>query len=106
MQHVTGSNAEGTATIFTSGPSDPIPLALPDDAQWLAPPICLLREQLEVFATTPQDIAEKRSGTKPLLGAVGLRCRHCVGEPTKAAGAVMFPMSTSHVHQAVRNYQR
>lgn len=109
MQHATGSNAEGTATISTaSGPTDPIsiPFALPDDAQWLAPPICLLREQLEVFAATPRDIAEKRSGTKPLLGAVGLRCRHCVGEPTKAAGAVMFPMSTSHVHQAVRNYQR
>lgn len=113
------SIAEG-ATTSMSGPSasaasagggpinliGPIPFALPDDARWLAPPICLLREQLEVFAATPRDIAEKRSGSKPRLGAVGLRCRHCAAEPTKAAGAVMFPMSTSHVHQAVRNFQR
>mmetsp|Transcript_13931 Transcript_13931/g.40061 ORF Transcript_13931/g.40061 Transcript_13931/m.40061 type:complete len:100 (+) Transcript_13931:230-529(+) len=48
-------------------PPGPIPFALPTDAEWLAPPVCLLREQLEVFAATPQDIAEKKSGSKPFL---------------------------------------
>ena len=111
MQHAPEGTTTSTSGLVSTtsaggGPIGPIPFALPSDAQWLAPPICLLREQLEVFAATPRDIAEKRSGSKPLLGAVGLRCRHCAGETTKAAGAVMFPMSTAHVHQAVRNYQR
>jgi hypothetical protein len=94
-----GTGAEASA-------SSAIPFALPSDAEWLAPPVCLLREQLEVFAATPQDIAEKKGGSKPLLGAVGIRCRHCANDLNKIAGAATYPQSISNVHQAVRNFQR
>lgn len=83
-------------------------LSLPNDPEWLSPSMCLLREQIEVFAATHADIVDRRSGPKPFLGTVGLRCRHCVHLPStcRSRGAVVYPKSISLMHQAVCNFQR
>lgn len=92
--------------VATVTPSPSIPLALPGDEEHLAKPLCLLRKQLEVFAATPQDISERKTGPKPPEGAVGLRCVHCAHLSVKTRGAVVYPRSISLIHQAVRNFQR
>ena len=98
--------------LSTNDPAPPsatsIPFSLPSDKEWLAPPVCLLREQLEAFAATPQDVAERKTGVKPVVGQVGIRCVHCAHlDPNKRAkGAVSYPKSTTLLHQAVRNFQR
>mmetsp|Transcript_15708 Transcript_15708/g.31708 ORF Transcript_15708/g.31708 Transcript_15708/m.31708 type:complete len:379 (-) Transcript_15708:453-1589(-) len=85
-----------------------ISLSLPNDSKWLSPSVCLLREQIEVFAATSVDIAERRSGPKPSPGTVGLRCRHCMHLPSncRSRGSVVYPKSISLMHQAIRNFQR
>ena len=83
-------------------------LSLPDDSKWLSEPLCLIRKQIEVFAATQQDIAERRTGPKPPPGTVGIRCCHCTNLPLpyQARGAMAFPKSISLIHQAVRNFHR
>ena len=85
-----------------------VPLSLPDESKWLSEPLCLIRKQIEVFAATPQVIAERRTGPKPPVGTAGIRCRHCADlpVPSQARGAMAFPKSISLIHQAVRNFHR
>ena len=87
-------------------------LATKEDKHWLSDLVCLIRENIEVFAATADDVtARSRRGgiKKPIaLGRVGIRCIHCVNVPhdQKAKGAVSYPNSIRIVHQAVRNWQR
>lgn len=92
--------------------SNRLVLATKEDKHWLSDLVCLIRENIEVFAATPADVAarSRRGGIKkPIaLGRVGIRCIHCMNVPhdLKAKGAVSYPNSIRIVHQAVRNWQR
>jgi len=87
-------------------------LATKEDKHWLSDLVCLIRENIEVFPATPDDVAarSRRGGIKKPIaqGRVGIRCIHCVDVPheQKAKGAVSYPNSIRIVHQAVRNWQR
>ena len=105
-------------------------LASPEDDSCLSGLMCLLREQIEVFAATSADVSDRTSkrskgaaGGGPsgaqsketvnspvpiTLGRVGIRCKHCAHLPksAKAKGAVSYPNSIRIMNQAVRNWQR
>ena len=96
-----------------------VPLARPDDSLWLAPPVCLVRQQIEVVAFPPQAIQAldkpsfSRGGRLDRILArhghvVGVRCGWCAHLPMKsrARGAISFPESISVLHQTIRNFKR
>lgn len=84
-----------------------VPLSLPSDAENLSKSLCILRDQIEVFAATSDDVAARKRFS-PKLGAVGLRCRHCYHLPlsSRAKGSVSYPKSISLIHQTIRNFHR
>lgn len=65
-----------------------ISITLGCDKEQLSEYQILLREQLEMFEATNEDVESSTQGRKKkvLLGQVGLRCRHCVGLPQRARG--------------------
>ena len=87
-------------------------LATPRDRTFLTPVLCLIRRQLEAFAATPADVAERnrRGGTRQSIsiGQVGLRCRHCKDLPPsqRARGSISYPNEIRLIYQSVRNWQR
>lgn len=96
-----------------------VPLARPDDSLWLAPPVCLVRSQIEVVAFTKEAIqvldkpSFSRGGRLDRILArhghvVGVRCGWCAHLPMKsrARGAISFPESISVLHQTIRNFKR
>jgi hypothetical protein len=64
----------------------PIPLVMEYDEQVLNEYQCLLRKQIELFETGPDDVKGKAQGrnTPVQIGQVGIRCRHCVSIPRSA----------------------
>jgi len=107
-RETSSSQPQRLSRMNDASPPSVIPFSLPGDKEWLAAPVSLLREQLEIFPATPQDVAERKTGPKPVVGQVGIRCIHCAHlDPTKRAkGAVSYPKSTTLLHQTVRNFQR
>ena len=83
-------------------------LSLDEDKDWLSAPLCLLRDQLEVFCATQEEVDTRTRARPHVVGCVGIRCRHCKNLPLKerANGSTCFPKSVSLVHQAVRNFHR
>ena len=139
MPNQGGNGIGGPAPHISAGSSDPRSalvrnLASPDDDTCLSGLMCLLRQQIEVFAATSADVSDRTSKkTKsggggggaggpsgapskepvnspvPITpGRVGIRCRHCAHLPrsAKAKGAVSYPNSIRIMNQAVRNWQR
>lgn len=84
-----------------------VPLSLPSDAENLSKSLCILRDQIEIFAATSDDVAARKRHP-PKLGAVGLRCRHCYHVPltSRSKGSVSYPKSISLIHQTIRNFHR
>ena len=84
------------------------PLCLPTDKDVLSPSMCCLRQQIQVFSATAEDVQNRQRNHEISAGHVGLRCVHCLHLPYKdrARGAVMYPSSVRAVYQAARNFQR
>lgn len=62
------------------------PLALPEDAEWLTPLHCFVRQYcVEVFVATPEDIAAPCTGKRNhvTVNQVGIRCQYC--SPSRVA---------------------
>jgi hypothetical protein len=92
-QESTSSSDALTPGVVPDRPA--IPLSMSCDDQSLSSYQCLVRQQVELFQATQQDIDANAQGrNRPIvLGQVGIRCRHCANLPPKArkSGAVYFP---------------
>ena len=76
-----------------------ISLSLSVDGEMLSEYQLLVRQQLELFEASPQDVESNTQGRKKqvAVGQVGLRCRHCASYPLRARGrgAVYYPAKLS-----------
>jgi hypothetical protein len=85
----------------------PVILALPEDETKLSSFQYLLRQQIEFFKATENDIVTHARGrNKPImLDQVGIRCKHCATCPLgeRKKGAVYFPFTLLGVYQASQN---
>ena len=82
-------------------------MALQCDGDELSEYQILIRQQLEIFEATSVDIQQATQGQKkrPVIGQVGIRCKHCSGFPLRqrGKGAVYFPKKLEAVYQASQN---
>lgn len=80
------------------------PLFLPCDARNLSDYQCLLRNQIELFEATSQDLQSSTRGrNKPiLLGQVGVRCVHCrnIKPEHRGPGATYYPAKLEAMYQS------
>jgi len=95
-----------------------LPLAMPNDKDWLTPLHCFVRRHcVEVFTATPTDVATPSKGKrKPIqVGQVGIRCPHChphkypymnrngqVHHP-RERGSVYYPTTIASIYNATMN---
>jgi hypothetical protein len=86
----------------------PILLYIAKDDVSLSEYQCLVRNQIEVFEATQQDVKTGAQGrNRPIvLGQVGLRCRHCAILPRRKRGAVYYPARLDRVYQAAQNMSK
>ena len=100
--------SKSKTTSARKGPGDTIPLSLPTDGKHLSGSACILRQQIEVFSATLEDTMARGARHRPPVGAVGIRCVHCLHLPynKRARGAVTFPSCIRLMYQGVRNFQR
>jgi hypothetical protein len=111
--------AQGYATrVAAAAPAEPpgltgrppVPVYLDYDHQTLTGYQCLLRRQVELFETGPDDIRGSAQGrnTPILLGQVGIRCRHCapLTRSARNRGAVYYSKTIAGVYQIAQNMGR
>ena len=71
----------------------------PSDENFLNPLRCFIRQQIEFFDATPEDVSERNSFVRHaqtrtiIVGQVGMRCIHCAHVPPKhhTKGSVCYP---------------
>jgi hypothetical protein len=84
-----------------------VPLYLDYDDQALSEYQCLLRKQVELFETRPEDIQGNAQGrnTPIYIGQVGIRCRHCSVLPkaVRPMGTVYYSRTLAGVYQVAQN---
>jgi hypothetical protein len=82
-------------------------LAVPEDSIALNPLHCFVRQNVEVFIATKDDVAAPSPGrrTRVKIGQVGIRCIHCARLPMKdrVKRAVCYPPSVSGIYHSVSN---
>ena len=82
-------------------------LALHCDDGYLQPYQALIRKQLEFFVASKDDVQNAQQGRKkpPMIGQVGIRCRHCApfSLRKRGKGAVYFPKKLENIYQASQN---
>jgi hypothetical protein len=85
----------------------PICLARPVDKYKLSDHQTLLRQQIEAFQATEDDVmTHTRGRNKPIhVGQVGIRCRYCAHIPVsrRQKGATYFPSNKLGIYQAAQN---
>jgi hypothetical protein len=85
----------------------PICLAQSDDEQKLSDHQYFLRQQIEAFQATQDDLmTHTRGRNKPIhVGQVGIRCRHCAHIPVsrRQRGSTYFPSKKLGIYQAAQN---
>ena len=85
----------------------PCLLAVPEDNKKLSNHQVFLRNQIEAFQATEDDLTTHTRGrNKPIkLGQVGIRCLHCARLPVarRQKGSTYFPASLHGLYQAAQN---
>jgi hypothetical protein len=85
----------------------PVVLVDPLDSLVLNAHQILLRQQIELFVATENDLWGRNRGrnTRIELGQVGIRCRHCAHLPVllRSKGSVYFPATLLGLYQAAQN---
>jgi hypothetical protein len=83
------------------------PFVWQDDEQKLSDHQYFLRQQIEAFQATQDDLmTHTRGRNKPVqLGQVGIRCRHCAHIPVsrRQRGSTYFPSKKLGIYQAAQN---
>jgi hypothetical protein len=101
---------------FLTSPSSDLPaqrsahkncrlLAIKQDRDHLNGIHCWVRQHIEAFAATEQDVLVPSPGRKQriLVGQVGLRCVHCAESSVRVKRAVCYPPSISGIYHSVSN---
>jgi hypothetical protein len=87
--------------------SHPVCLAQSDDEYKLSDHQYFLRQQIEAFPATEEDVmTHTRGRNKPIhVGQVGIRCRYCAHIPVsrRQKGATYFPSNKLGIYQAAQN---
>ena len=82
-------------------------VAQPIDCYKLSAHQCLLREQIEYFAATENDVQTHVRGRNKAItvGQVGIRCKHCAHAPIfqRQRGSTYFPSNKLGIYQAAQN---
>jgi hypothetical protein len=103
LQHLLGTESTGIMVPQCL----PFTLALPDDTRKLSSLQVLLRQQIEFFSASEDDLlTHARGRNKPItLKQVGIRCRHCANLALKRRkkGSVYFPFTLLGIYQAAQN---
>jgi len=81
-------------------------LALPEDRISLSETLCIVRENVEVFQATMEDVEAPAPGRKHAVtvGQVGLRCIHCrhtTRSSERVKRAVCYPSSIKRIYRTV-----
>ena len=84
-----------------------LPLSQPSDKKKLSKLQCFLREQIEFFAATPEDVNAYSTGRNRdvKVGQVGIRCIHCsvLSVKERSKGSTYFPSTLAGIYQASQN---
>jgi hypothetical protein len=82
-------------------------MAQPNDSHHLNPLHCFVRQRIEFFSATPQDVTNPCPGrkTRVQLGQVGVRCTRCSHLPLRERikRSACFPPTIKGVYHAVSN---
>jgi hypothetical protein len=86
----------------------PICLYTESDSQFMSEHQCLIRQQMEAFSATADDVQfhiSRSMGKSIRVGRVGIRCRHCAALPQypRVKGAVFFPKDLNSLYQVGQN---
>jgi hypothetical protein len=78
-------------------------LSLPEDKAALSKSLCVVRQNVEVFCATAQDVVAPAPGRKNpiVVGQVGLRCIHCRHISDRVKRAVCYPSSLRRIYRTV-----
>ena len=105
----TFDNNEGSSLARpAAGTSPPMPVAGPNDEQYLGTIQCFVRKQLvEYFAADSSQLAKKGRQTAICEGRIGVRCVFCKDLPKneRASQSCSFPNALSGVRSAVSMVQ-
>eukprot|EP00536_Pseudo-nitzschia_multiseries_P003315 jgi/Psemu1/301883/fgenesh1_kg.50_\ len=79
-------------------------LFMPPDKLLLSAYQCHIRQQIELFETTPSDLeANGRGRYKAIdVGQVGIRCIHCKDNPYRRPGAIFYPRNLGSIYKAAQ----
>lgn len=82
-----------------------LPVSLPQDAELLSPYQTLLRQQLEFFEATHDEVLVVQGRNKPVsLQQVGVRCRHCARRAVpRTIGSSYYPTRLESIYQSGQN---
>jgi hypothetical protein len=107
LSFTTNAACAAVATDTTTPLCLPMLLYRPSDATKLSSLQCWLRQQVQVFSATSEDISTHVRGRNKSvkLGQVGIRCVHCAKLPivSRFKGSTYFPTSVWGVYQASQN---
>ncbi|KAL7566439.1 hypothetical protein ACA910_000919 [Epithemia clementina (nom. ined.)] len=90
-------------------PSSRVLLAIPNDREWLSDIDIFIRQQVEVFCATTEDVAAAREGNKSPIeeGTVGIRCIHCaISKQQPTEHHTLYPFSIGGLYEAVQEFHR
>ena len=97
-------------SVFQTSPLSPtsrILLAIPEDKQWLSDIDVFVRQQVEVFCATREDVDDARAQNRfPIEeGTVGIRCIHCaLSKRGDTEHSTTYPFSISGLYEAVSEF--
>lgn len=106
---VAAARSDNTEILELTGRS-PLSLYVAKDTEHLSDYQCYLRQQIEIFEATPEDLQynAQKMNKAVVLGQVGIRCKHCAHEDpwARTRGAVYYSASLGGLYQAGQNMSK